>query len=114
MTWKALQDRLQRPQGAGAVRPGTHHQDGLAPSTPSIGLRQGSGGGCFSMPDAAIQRIRFERCGEVAEPKVDIRRRPAGDGAPAGRPGNAIGGGLQLGLVGLAQGLLAMEAGDVG
>jgi len=50
----------------------------------------------------------------VSEPEVDIGRCPAREGAPSGRPGEAIGDCVQLGLVGQAEGLLTMEAGDVG
>jgi hypothetical protein len=63
--------------------------------------------------DPPLHRLSLGGGREAVEREVEIGRGPAVDGVPAGWPGDAFGGCLQLGRVGQAEGLRAVEAGDV-
>jgi hypothetical protein len=55
--------------------------------------------------DPPLHRLGLGCGGEAVEREVDVGRRPAGDGVPARGSGDPIGGGLDFGLVGQAEGL---------
>lgn len=87
------------PECLGVKRPRAYPQRVVPPVTVSCGPLQGSGAGRVSIPDAPIHRIGG---------------RPTGDGLPSLRSGDPIGGSFQPGVVGQAEGLRPVQAGNVG